>query len=131
MSWQQYVDQNLMCALDTNGTTLASAALVGQDGGVWAQSEAFPAMTPEEVAGIMSVLGGTNPGSFTIGGVKYMVLMSEEPDAKLRGKCKGGGCAISKTAQTLVVGVWAEPVPASSCNKVVEALAEYLLGVDY
>lgn len=33
--------------------------------------------------------------------------MSDEPDAKLRGKCQGGGCAINKTGQTLVVGIWA------------------------
>jgi len=35
------------------------------------------------------------------------VLMSDEPEAKLRGKCQGGGCAINKTGQTLVVGIWA------------------------
>lgn len=49
MSWQEYVDKNLMCPLDTEGGTLTSAALVGLDGSVWAQSPGFPAITPEEV----------------------------------------------------------------------------------
>lgn len=42
MSWQQYVDSNLMCAVDAEGRTLSSAALAGQDGSVWAKSAAFP-----------------------------------------------------------------------------------------
>jgi len=70
----------------------------------------------EAVKGIMD--GGENPGSFTVGGVKYMVIMSEDPSTKLRGKCKGGGCSICKTNQSLIVGIWAEPVSAAICNKV-------------
>jgi hypothetical protein len=84
-----------------------------------------------QVAAIKDILAGNNPGSFTIGGVKYMVCMSEDPDTKLRGKSKGGGCAVSKTSKALVIGIWAEPVLASTCNKIVEALAEYLISVDY
>jgi hypothetical protein len=60
-----------------------------------------------------------------------MVLMSEEPETKLRGKSRGGGCAVSKTTKALVIGIWAEPVPPATCNKIVEALAEYLVSVDY
>jgi len=71
---QAYVDQNLMCALDAEGTTLSSAALVGHDGGVWAQSSNFPAITTEETASILSILSRPGEiGSFTVGGVKYMV----------------------------------------------------------
>jgi hypothetical protein len=33
------------------GGKLTAAAIVGQDGGVWAQSEKFPAITPEQVRG--------------------------------------------------------------------------------
>lgn len=131
MSWQEYVDNNLMCALDSEGRTLSGAALVGHDGSVWAKSAAFPDLTVEQVQGILTILGGNNTGSFTMGDVKYMVCMSEEPETKLRGKCKGGGCSVSKTGQTLVIGIWAEPIPAASCNRVVEALAEYLFSVNY
>jgi hypothetical protein len=80
---------------------------------------------------MLKVLSGENPGSFTIGDVRFMVIGSDEPTTKLRGKSKGGGCSVSKTGQALVVGIWMEPVPVASCNKVVEHLAEYLLGVNY
>jgi hypothetical protein len=42
MSWQSYIDDHLMCEVD--GHHLTSAAIVGHDGSVWAQSAAFPAV---------------------------------------------------------------------------------------
>ncbi len=50
MGWQEYVDNNLMCAVDHEGRTLKAAALVGLDGSVWAQSPEFPEVTTEEVS---------------------------------------------------------------------------------
>ena len=47
MSWQSYVDDHLLCELPAGGQ-LASAAIVGQDGAVWAQSEGFPDITAEQ-----------------------------------------------------------------------------------
>jgi hypothetical protein len=43
MSWQTYVDEHLMCEIE--GHHLTSAAIVGHDGTVWAQSAAFPQVT--------------------------------------------------------------------------------------
>ena len=40
MSWQTYVDEHLMCEIE--GHHLTAAAIVGQDGSVWAQSASFP-----------------------------------------------------------------------------------------
>lgn len=40
MSWQVYVDDHLMCEIE--GNHLTSAAIIGQDGSVWAKSENFP-----------------------------------------------------------------------------------------
>ncbi|KAG5523496.1 hypothetical protein RHGRI_035337 [Rhododendron griersonianum] len=40
MSWQTYVDDHLMC--DIEGNHLSSAAIIGHDGSVWAQSSSFP-----------------------------------------------------------------------------------------
>jgi len=40
MSWQTYVDDHLMC--DVDGHHLTAAAILGQDGSVWAQSATFP-----------------------------------------------------------------------------------------
>ncbi|KAH1105493.1 hypothetical protein J1N35_009261 [Gossypium stocksii] len=42
MSWQTYVDEHLMCDIEGQGQHLKSAAIVGHDGSVWAQSSAFP-----------------------------------------------------------------------------------------
>lgn len=134
MSWQEYVDNNLMCVVNSDGDTLKSAALIGLDGNsVWASSPEFPEVSSEEIATIKSYLAdpSSNKGSFLIGGVKYMSLGSDDPETKIRGKCAGGGCAISLTGQTLVVGIWAVPVTPSACNKIVETLAEYLISVEY
>eukprot|EP00199_Chlamydomonas_sp_CCMP681_P005220 CAMPEP_0119101372 /NCGR_PEP_ID=MMETSP1180-20130426/445_1 /TAXON_ID=3052 ORGANISM="Chlamydomonas cf sp, Strain CCMP681" /NCGR_SAMPLE_ID=MMETSP1180 /ASSEMBLY_ACC=CAM_ASM_000741 /LENGTH=131 /DNA_ID=CAMNT_0007085487 /DNA_START=29 /DNA_END=424 /DNA_ORIENTATION=+ len=131
MSWQEYVDNNLQCPVDAEGSTLKASALVGLENSVWAKSADFPDMSTDEMDVIKAIFDGTNPGSFTIGGLKYMALGSEDPETKMRGKCAGGGCSISKTGKTLVIGIWATPVLASACNKVVEALAEYLVSVDY
>lgn len=40
MSWQAYVDDHLLCEIE--GNHLTSAAIIGQDGNVWAQSATFP-----------------------------------------------------------------------------------------
>lgn len=128
MSWQEYVDSNLMCA------DLESAALLGHDGSVWAQSPAFPSVTEEQAAVVMKTFSGTFPegGSFLLGDVKFMLVGSDDAETKLRGKCAGGGCSISKTTKALVVGIWAENrCQASKCNQVVETLGEYLVSVSF
>ncbi len=73
----------------------------------------------------------SNKGSFTIGGTKFLSLGSDDPETKLRGKCQGGGIAVSKTNKALVIGIWHEPVVASACNKIVEELAAYLVSTDF
>ena len=40
MSWQAYVDDHLLCDIDSQ--RLTAAAILGHDGAVWAQSDAFP-----------------------------------------------------------------------------------------
>ncbi|XP_059290130.1 profilin-11-like isoform X2 [Lycium ferocissimum] len=40
MSWQTYVDDHLLCEIE--GNHLTSAAVIGQEGTVWAQSANFP-----------------------------------------------------------------------------------------
>lgn len=51
---------------------------MGQDGGVWAQSAKFPAITPSEVEALNK--GFTEPaGSFSVGNVKVGSLASGRP----------------------------------------------------
>ncbi|XLT72651.1 hypothetical protein HN873_029077 [Arachis hypogaea] len=51
-SWQTYVDDHLLCEIE--GNHLSSAAIVGQDGSVWAQSSNFPQFKPKEITAIMN-----------------------------------------------------------------------------
>ncbi|KAF9681073.1 hypothetical protein SADUNF_Sadunf06G0187600 [Salix dunnii] len=126
MSWQQYVDEHLMCDID--GNTLTSAAIIGHDGSVWAQSATFPQFTAEEVAAIMKDFdepGSLAPTGLFLGGIKYMVIQGE-PGAVIRGKKGSGGVTIKKTSQALIIGVYDEPLTPGQCNMIVERLGDYL-----
>ncbi|KAJ6914950.1 hypothetical protein NC651_017052 [Populus alba x Populus x berolinensis] len=126
MSWQQYVDEHLMCDID--GNTLTSAAIIGHDGSVWAQSASFPQFTAEEVAAIMKDFdepGSLAPTGLFLGGTKYMVIQGEA-GAVIRGKKGSGGVTIKKTNQALVIGVYDEPLAPGQCNMIVERLGDYL-----
>lgn len=86
MSWQTYVDDHLMCEIDNQHLT--AAAILGHDGSVWAQSESFPAVKPEEITGIMNDFneaGFLAPTGLFLGGTKYMVIQGE-PGVVIRGK---------------------------------------------
>jgi len=135
MSWQSYIDDQLMCTLPS-GSTLTSAAIVGQDGSVWAQSDKFPAITPDEVAVLMEGFDddsdrqtkmATHPKGLKIGGEKFMVVQGE-PGAVIRGKKGSGGVCVKKTVSAFVIGVYDTPVQPPECNVVVENLGDYLAG---
>lgn len=59
MSWQTYVDDHLMVPLP-HGGQLAHAAIVGQDGGVWAKDASFPAITVEETLALVKGCNDTS-----------------------------------------------------------------------
>ncbi|XP_078439082.1 profilin-2-like [Wolffia australiana] len=127
MSWQTYVDDHLLCEVD--GQTLTAAAIVGHDGSVWAQSATFPAINPEEVAGIMTDFaqpGHLAPTGLFLGGTKYMVIQGE-PGAVIRGKKGSGGVCVKKTVMALIIGIYQEPMAPGQCNMVVERLGDYLI----
>ncbi|XP_047328822.1 profilin [Impatiens glandulifera] len=127
MSWQTYVDEHLMC--DIEGSTLTAAAIIGQDGSVWAQSATFPQLNPEEVTGIVNDFeepGTLAPTGLFLGGAKYMVIQGE-PGAVIRGKKGAGGATVKKTGQALIIGLYDEPMNAGQCNIIVERLGDYLI----
>nr|GMD54277.1 profilin-3 [Ipomoea batatas] len=122
MSWQTYVDEHLMC--DTEGNILSSAAIVGHDGTVWAQSSSFPQFKPEEISAIMKDFdepGSLAPTGLHLGGTKYMVIQGEA-GAVIRGKKGPGGICVKKTGQCLLIGIYDEPMTPGQCNIVVERL---------
>ncbi|KAL3625415.1 Profilin-3 [Castilleja foliolosa] len=130
MSWQTYVDDHLMCDIEGQaGHRLSAAAILGHDGAVWAQSSTFPQFTPAEINGILTDFnepGHLAPTGLFLGGAKYMVIQGE-PGAVIRGKKGSGGVTIKKTGQSLVFGLYEEPVTPGQCNMIVERLADYLL----
>ncbi|KAF6164229.1 hypothetical protein GIB67_010199 [Kingdonia uniflora] len=126
MSWQVYVDDHLMC--DIEGNHLSAAAILGQDGSVWAQSATFPQFKQEEIDGIVKDFdepGFLAPTGLFLGGTKYMVIQGE-PGAVIRGKKGSGGVTIKKTNLALVIGVYDEPLTPGQCNIIVERLGDYL-----
>ncbi|XP_078168809.1 profilin [Carex rostrata] len=126
MSWQSYVDDHLMCEID--GQHLTAAAILSQDGSVWAQSAAFPQFKSEEIAAIVKDFdepGSLAPTGLFLGGAKYMVIQGE-PGAVIRGKKGSGGVCVKKTNQALIMGVYEEPMTPGQCNMVVERLGDYL-----
>ncbi|KAL9440765.1 hypothetical protein AB3S75_019436 [Citrus x aurantiifolia] len=118
MSWQAYVDDHLLCEIE--GNHLSAAAIIGHDGSVWAQSENFPQLKPEEITGIMNDFnepGTLAPTGLYLGGTKYMVIQGE-PGAVIRGK---------KTSAALIIGIYDEPMTPGQCNMIVERLGDYLI----
>ncbi|KAM0944700.1 putative profilin [Dioscorea sansibarensis] len=127
MSWQTYVDDHLMCEIDNQHLT--AAAILGHDGSVWAQSESFPAVKPEEITGIMNDFneaGFLAPTGLFLGGTKYMVIQGE-PGVVIRGKKGAGGVTVKKTTMALIIGIYEEPMTPGQCNMVVERLGDYLI----
>ncbi|KAK1314798.1 hypothetical protein QJS10_CPA06g00852 [Acorus calamus] len=127
MSWQTYVDEHLMCEIDDQHLT--AAAILGQDGSVWAQSDSFPPLKPEDICGIMKDFdepGFLAPKGLYLGSKKYMVIQGE-PGAVIRGKLGSGGVTVKKTGQALVFGIYDDPMTPGQCNMVVERMGDYLI----
>mmetsp|Transcript_48519 Transcript_48519/g.67427 ORF Transcript_48519/g.67427 Transcript_48519/m.67427 type:complete len:132 (-) Transcript_48519:56-451(-) len=131
MSWQAYVDNNLV------GTKACkSAALVGLDGNTWATSAGF-AVSPAEAKAIIAGFGP--PGSagqaalqakgMHCGGVKYMFLRAD--DRSMMGKKGTAGLHCTKTGKAVIIALYDQPITAGQCSVVVEKLADYLIGVGY
>eukprot|EP00997_Jenningsia_sp_PLL12_P009165 NODE_6078_length_532_cov_174.248447_g5323_i0.p1 GENE.NODE_6078_length_532_cov_174.248447_g5323_i0~~NODE_6078_length_532_cov_174.248447_g5323_i0.p1 ORF type:complete len:128 (-),score=15.00 NODE_6078_length_532_cov_174.248447_g5323_i0:80-463(-) len=127
MSWQTYVDSNLL----GSGACTQGALLSIADGSVWATSAGF-AISPEEGKNI--VAGIKDPSKFqasgiVMGGQKYFATKA---DANLAyGKLGSGGCCLAGSAQAITIGVYGEGIPPPSCNKAVEDVRDYLAGVGY
>ena len=128
MSWQVYVDDHLLYQTE-EGNQLTSAAILGQDGSVWAQSPNFPQFKPEEITAIINDFdqpGSLAPTGLYLGGTKYMVIQGE-PGAVIRGKKGSGGITVKKTSGALLIGIYDEPMTPGQCNIIVEKLGDYLI----
>ncbi len=126
-----------MCHLNEAGTTLTSAASVGHDGAVWAQSEHFPSFSAQQVAILVAAVNEDDPilppgGCFLVGGRKYLCIQSAPgtqngTEVIAEGvTAPKGGISVYGTAQTLIIGIWHEPATGPAANTVTEKLGAYL-----
>ncbi|KAG8722057.1 profilin, required for normal timing of actin polymerization in response to thermal stress [Ceratobasidium sp. 394] len=126
MSWQGYVDTNLL------GTgKVSKAAILGQQGGVWATSSGFT-LSPEEQQRVMELFADRDnalANGVTLGGTKYFALQANE--RSFYGKKQADGCVIVKTKQAILVALYTAPLQAAETTPVTEGLADYLISVGY
>jgi len=126
MSWQSYVDDQLLAT-----KTVTAAAIAGHDGNLWATSTGFPA-TAEEVRKVLGSMGDTQGlamAGVTIGGVRYMYLSGDEK--VIRARKKTAGLHIMKTVQAVIIAVYDEPIVPEQCANTTEKLGDYLISVGY
>ncbi|KAJ7312926.1 profilin [Mycena albidolilacea] len=126
MSWQAYVDTNLV------GTgTISKAAILGQQGGVWAASPGYNLSTEEQnaVVNAFKNLAGVQTSGLHLAGVKFFTTTTDE--RTINGKKGGDGYVIVKTVQAIIVAEYAPPIQAQEAAKVVQGLADYLVGAGY
>jgi len=126
MSWQTYVDSNLV-----GSGALKQAAIFGHDGGQWATSAGF-AVKPEEVKVLFGAYKDpTNirANGIHLGNVKYFALKAD--DRSVYGKKGSAGCITVKTNKAILIGVYDESQQPGAAANVVEKVADYLINSGY
>lgn len=126
MSWQAYVD-NLVQSQKVDKAILASRA----GDSIWAQSPGF-SPTADELKALAQ--GFDDPSNLQANGLrlqsqKYFVVKAE--DRSIYGKLDQDGVVAIRTAQTILIAHYAYPVSAGEAVKVAEAMADYLISVNY
>eukprot|EP00999_Lentomonas_sp_LEN2_P001617 NODE_2685_length_520_cov_144.893130_g2635_i0.p1 GENE.NODE_2685_length_520_cov_144.893130_g2635_i0~~NODE_2685_length_520_cov_144.893130_g2635_i0.p1 ORF type:complete len:129 (+),score=28.17 NODE_2685_length_520_cov_144.893130_g2635_i0:78-464(+) len=123
MSWQEYIDNNLV------GTGyMRDAAIIGADGSVWAQS-GFE-LTAEEAAAIPALIDDptkAQAGGIMMAGVKFMCLRCDAETGELIGK-KGPESFFAgrTTAGNFIVGIGQEGINPADLNSTVDGMVKYL-----
>ncbi|KAJ5822628.1 Profilin-1B [Penicillium robsamsonii] len=121
MSWQQYVDYQLL-----GSRKVSKAAILGLNGGVWAISEGFQ-LSSEEQNAVVSAFQNTSQTQakgLKLNGQKYFAVQVSNSSIYLK---KGAnGAIIVKTTQTAVVAVYESPIQQAESAPVVEGLGDYL-----
>ncbi|CAG9784321.1 unnamed protein product [Diatraea saccharalis] len=126
MSWQDYVDKQLMAS-----RCVTKAAIAGHDGNVWAKSEGFE-ISKDEVAKIVAGFENESlltSGGVTIAGTRYIYLSGT--DRIIRAKLGKVGVHCMKTQQAVVISLYEEPIQPQQAASVVEKLGDYLITCGY
>jgi profilin len=125
MSWQTYVDEQIVPVCQAGG------AILDHDGNVWAIKSGFQLKHDE---GKKIVAHFSNPGEvfntgITIGGNKYLGISSNE--SSIYGRKGPDGCVLVKTAQTILIGVYNEHTQPGIAANAMEKLGDYLKSNGY
>ncbi|KAF9975604.1 profilin, required for normal timing of actin polymerization in response to thermal stress [Actinomortierella ambigua] len=127
MSWQAYVDDNLV------GTgKVSKAGIYGLDGTKWAASAGYNP-SAEEINAIIA--GISEPSNLYANGVylentKHVVLRTV-PGESVYIRKDNTGATIVKTNQAVLIGHFDENTQPGQSTVVVEGLADYLKGTGY
>ncbi|MDK2413074.1 profilin [Aphanizomenon sp. 202] len=125
MSWDQYVSKQLV-----ESGNVKMGANCGLDGSVWAVSPELK-ITPEEVKTITTHFGSDHfsINGLMLSGERYVYLGGDE--GTLRGKKGKKFVHMTKTNTALIIGISEEPGQPGPCACTVEALGDYLKGLNY
>ncbi|XP_073941931.1 profilin chickadee [Choristoneura fumiferana] len=126
MSWQDYVDKQLMAS-----RCVTKAAIAGHDGNLWAKSGGFE-ISKEEIAKIVAGFENESlltSGGVTIAGTRYIYLSGT--DRIIRAKLGKVGVHCMKTTQAVVISLYEEPIQPQQAASVVEKLGDYLITCGY
>ncbi|KAG2131510.1 profilin [Suillus cothurnatus] len=133
MSWQAYVDTNLV------GTKrVTEAAILGKAGGIWAKSPGI-AISPEEQKAITAAFknkDAVQASGFRVAGQKYFFLSSDtygdHPDlVVVHGKKQADGAVLAQTKQAILVVTYTFPQTAQDAGLIVTNLGAYLASLNY
>ncbi|TDL20284.1 profilin [Rickenella mellea] len=126
MSWQAYVDTNLV-----GSGKVSKAAILGLQGGVWASSPGYTLSTQEQQAVVAAFEKPDQAlaSGVRLAGQKYFVIQAN--GRSVYGKKQADGVILVKTNQAVLVAEYAAPIQAGEATPVVEGLADYLIGVGY
>ncbi|KAF5389189.1 hypothetical protein D9757_003411 [Collybiopsis confluens] len=126
MSWQAYVDTNLV-----GSGRVSKAAILGLAGGVWATSPGFELSAEEQRAVIDGYkdIEKVQASGLKIAGNKYFTLQANDRSIYL--KKTADGAVVVKTKQAVLVAVYLAPIQAAETTPIVEGLADYLISAGF
>ncbi|KAG9317874.1 profilin [Chiua virens] len=124
MSWKDILDVGLL-----RSGKITQAAIVGQDGEIWAESAGCN-MAEEERRAIMDGFGTCPAREILVGGRRYSTTMGCL-DMILAKRKDGGGCVVKKTGQSVIVAEYISIADSMTALALVERLAEYLISQGY
>ncbi|CCE63267.1 hypothetical protein TPHA_0E01740 [Tetrapisispora phaffii CBS 4417] len=126
MSWQAYTD-NLLATGKVDKAALYSRA----GDAAWAASGGLSLTAQEatEIAKGFDDPSGLQTTGLHIQGQKFMLLRAD--DRSIYGRHDAEGVVCVRTKQTIIIAHYPPTVQAGEATKIVEQLADYLIGVQY